>query len=122
MKKIADSKWLENIVMLGILISSICLALETPLNDQDGTKAKVLKYVDLVTTIFFSIEIVIKVIAYGLYFNGKNSYLRNYWQILDFLFVIFSILALLPLDLNGRMIKSVRMIRLLRPLRIIAKN
>ena len=36
--------------------------------------------------------------------------------------VVFSILALLPLDLNGRMIKYVMMIRLLRPLRVIAKS
>jgi len=53
--------------------------------------------IDLSTTMIFALESILKIIAFGLIFNGPNSYLRNAWNINDFVIVIFSIISLTPL-------------------------
>ena len=58
--------------------------------------AKVLKTLDLVMTVIFSLEVILKVIATGLVFNGKNSYLRDGWNLLDFMIVFSSLMSLSP--------------------------
>ena len=62
-EKLQDSNIFENIIMLLILISSILLAFENPLNDPDGELSDILYKADIVMTIMFTLEIIIKVIA-----------------------------------------------------------
>jgi hypothetical protein len=64
----------------------------------------------------------VKVIATGFMCNGKKSYIKNTWNVTDFIIVIISIFSLLPLDANLSVLKVIRMVRLLRPLRVISKN
>jgi len=45
-----------------------------------------------VTAIFF-VEFILKVVAHGLIFNGPTSYLRSYWNILDLVILITSIVS-----------------------------
>ena len=66
-----------------ISISSIMLALDNPLNDPDGGLSKFLEYTDIVFTSIFALESIMKILAFGLYFNGENSYLKNTWNIMD---------------------------------------
>ena len=40
-------------------------------------------------------ELIVKVIVYGLIANGEKSYLKNGWNILDFIIVMTSILGLI---------------------------
>jgi len=74
-----------------ILISTVVMAIDNPLNDPDGQLSTVLNYIDIVMTSFFVLESVFKIIVYGLIFNGQQSYLRISWNIMDFLIVIFSV-------------------------------
>ena len=39
----------------------------------------------------FIVEAILKILAYGFIMNGKDSYLRSFGNILDFLIVIVSI-------------------------------
>ena len=48
--------------------------------------------------------------------------MRNYWQIIDFTIVVFSIIELFPGTGDLSFFKIIRMARLFRPLRIISKN
>ena len=59
-------------------------------------------------------------IALGFLFNGGNSYLRNSWNVLDFLIVIFALFSQ-GLDANISFIKVLRVARILRPLRLIQR-
>ena len=77
-----------------ILISSIHLALENPLNNPEGGLARALRQLDIVMTTIFAFEIFIKVVAFGLIMNGPKSYLLSGWNIIDLLIVIVSYLAL----------------------------
>ena len=42
-------------------------------------------------TIIFALESLMKVLTYGFLFNGEKSYLRNGWNIMDYLIVCFSV-------------------------------
>lgn len=60
----------------------------------------------------------IKVAGYGFILN-KDSYIRNYWNVLDFIIVVTSIQTMffgISFSVN-----SIRAIRVLRPLRTITK-
>jgi hypothetical protein len=97
------------------------LAIDNPLNDPKGKITNILWYFDIVFTVIFIFEAVIKIITYGFLFNGEESYLRNYWNFIDFCIVITSILsASSTIDLS--ILKVFRMARILRPLRLISKN
>jgi hypothetical protein len=47
--------------------------------------------VDLILTIIFTIEAILKIISLGFLFNGNESYLRNSWNIIDFTIVLISV-------------------------------
>ena len=95
------------------------MALERPLNDPKGELIAILKYIDIATTVIFCLECIMKIIAFGLIFNGKHSYLRNVWNIVDFLIIIFSIISLTPLSDS---FKTFKMLRVIRCLRLLNKN
>lgn len=98
------------------------MAIDNPLNDPNGTTSVVLNQIDLVITIIFCLESALKIVHFGLFFNGKNSYLRISWNIMDFVIVVFSVISIIFSDMNIQFIKVVRMLRVLRPLRMISRN
>ena len=71
---------------------------------------------------FFVCEMITKVAAYGFAFCGKNSYIKSPWNILDFVIVVSAIASIIFIDVDLGFIKSLRVLRVLRPLRLIAKN
>ena len=90
---IINNRVFEIFIILVIFISSLELALNGPLIDPDSYYAKVLSKIDLITTIIFILECLMKIITFGLLFNGKWSYLRRPWYLLDFSIVILSIIS-----------------------------
>ena len=119
---LAEHKWFKNVIMLLIVISTTTLAFETPLDDPNGQKIKILYYIDIFMTSAFTFEMSVKIIALGFAFAGRDSYTREPWNILDFIIVTSALMSLLADDLNISFFKSLRILRILRPLRIIARN
>ena len=72
------------------------MALENPLNDPNGSLKSTLIIIDTITTVIFALESLLKIIAFGFILNGRPSYLRNLWNMLDFIIIILSILSLTP--------------------------
>jgi hypothetical protein len=122
MRKIAAHPTFDNVILVMIVITSIALAFESPLNDPKGSLEQWLKYLEYFSTAIFVGEVIIKIVATGFVINGSRSYLKDYWHIADFIIVVSSVLTLFPLALDLSFIKVVRMARLLRPLRVISKN
>ena len=56
--------------------------------------SKVLRGLDIVMTAIFTIECVIKIIVSGFINNGRRSYMRDGWNLLDFFIVLVSIVSL----------------------------
>ena len=69
----------------------------------------------------FTFEMIVKIFARGFAFAGKDSYIREPWNILDFTIVGSALLSILAADLNIEFLKSLRILRMLRPLRLISR-
>ena len=126
----------ESLVLSLIFISSVALALDSPLNDPASSLALGLKHLDLVLTILFTLEMGIKITSVGLVFRGGGDsmssssttttttpYLRNGWNILDAVIVISSIL-LIASEGNPtfKAFRSLRGLRTFRPLRMVSRQ
>lgn len=70
----------------------------------------------------FVLEAILKIIAFGFYFCGSKSYIRNYWNILDFFVVLLTVASYMIETSNLNSIKVFRLIKIFRPLRAISKN
>jgi voltage-dependent calcium channel L type alpha-1D len=117
-----NNNYFEITIAICILISSIQLAIENPLLDPKGTLAIVLWYVDILTTMAFTLECIFKIIAFGYLANGEDSYLRDGWNIMDFSIVIMSMVSLFDKNSSLKAFKIFRILKVLRPLRFIARN
>jgi hypothetical protein len=113
----SQSNFFEGFILILIIITSICLAFESPLNDPCGTTVKVLLVIDYTSTVFFVLEAAIK-----MYGHGLRKYFTDVWNVLDFTIVFTSIISFLPFSSKLSFFKVLRMARLLRPLRIISRN
>jgi voltage-dependent calcium channel T type alpha-1G len=100
-------------MILVILLSSIELALNGPLLDPESDYSKNLSKIDLITTIIFVVECCFKIVAFGFIINGKWSYLRRPWYVLDFIIVILSVLSQSSLSNDLKVIKVLRILRLI---------
>ena len=81
--------------------------------DRDFWGNNLVSKTEIAFIIIFTIEALVKIIGMG-FVLGKGSYLRNYWNWLDFIVVITSLLTFLPQFDN---ISGLRTFRLFRPLR-----
>lgn len=107
----------DRFILLLISVSSLALALDSPLRDPDSTMAKYLKGVERVMTALFFIEMALKICAHGFALMPK-AYLRSAWNVLDFVVVVISIVQLVTNDSgNLESLRSLRTLRALRPLR-----
>ena len=75
-------------------------------------------------TTLFTLECLINIILFGLICNGKTSYTRDLWNLMDLMIVTFSIITLSIQGQGGDLsiLKIFRMLRVLRPLRFLKRN
>ena len=88
----------EYFIMFLIVFSSMLLTLEGPYLDPDGPLSQKMKVIDIVVTLLFLSELILKVITQGLICNGSDSYLLSLWNILDFIIVFLSLLLIILED------------------------
>ena len=106
-------------ILIFICISTINLAIESPLDEPGSQKVIILEYIDYGMTLIFIIEALLKIITFGFLFNGKESYMRDSWCILDFFIVLISIFGIVFKDYNLTYLKVLRMLRVMKPLRML---
>lgn len=65
-----------------VCVSCVSLALDSPLNDPNSLFDRRLYYIDLVVTIIFTLEMLLKIIVFGAFQKRTNSeaYFRNGWK------------------------------------------
>ena len=69
-KVLVDNKYFEYTILSAIIVSSIHLALDNPLNNPKSTYAKVLVIIDYMLTSIFTFEAFLKMLAFGILLNG----------------------------------------------------
>ena len=110
---IVNSKYTEAVIMALILANCVTLSLEQP--DKSGEKF--FEIAELFFTVCFLLEATIKIIAKGLY-QPKHAYLKNKWNILDFVIVMTNTVALFFFGAN---VSAVRMLRAFKALLMLDK-
>ena len=73
---------------------------------------------ETVFLILYTIEMGLKILALGIYFS-PNAYLRDYWNILDFVIIISGYITLIFSN-SSINLSVLRALRVLRPLRTIS--
>jgi hypothetical protein len=73
-------------------------------------------------TTVFVLEMCVKIIGYGFVTCGRDSYIRNGWNVLDFSIVAAAIFSIIFADYEISFLKALRLLRILRPLRLISRN
>jgi voltage-gated sodium channel len=107
LKKVFESKKFENLLLILVVINSIVLSMET-FPALLKSYAKIFHVIDIFFIVFFSIEIILKILAYRLSFFKKS------WNIFDLFIVIVTALPFL-----GN-VSALRALRILRAFRLIS--
>uniref|UniRef100_A0A8D3CUQ1 Voltage-dependent N-type calcium channel subunit alpha n=1 Tax=Scophthalmus maximus TaxID=52904 RepID=A0A8D3CUQ1_SCOMX len=117
-KKITEWPYPYSYLILATIIANcIVLALEQHLPASDKTPMS--ERLDDTEPYFigiFCFEAGIKIIAQGFAFH-KDSYLRNGWNVMDFVVVLTGILATVGADFD---LRTLRAVRVLRPLKLVS--
>ena len=107
-----------------IALNSLLLILDSPdLADLNYQKKTIDLFMTIISIIFI-FECLIKIIVLGFYF-GHKTYLKDGWNILDFVIVCFSILTIIlenAIQSDLSFIRGFRALRALRPLRVVSKS
>ncbi|XP_034983213.1 voltage-dependent L-type calcium channel subunit alpha-1C isoform X1 [Zootoca vivipara] len=115
--RIVNDNVFTNLILFFILLSSISLAAEDPVR-HTSVRNQILFYFDIFFTVIFTIEIALKMTAYGAFLH-KGSFCRNYFNILDLLVVSVSLISFGIQSSAINVVKILRVLRVLRPLRAI---
>uniref|UniRef100_A0A8C0VEV2 Voltage-dependent L-type calcium channel subunit alpha n=1 Tax=Cyanistes caeruleus TaxID=156563 RepID=A0A8C0VEV2_CYACU len=121
----------EIIILLTIFANCVALAIYLPMPEDDTNIANSsLEKIEYAFLIFFAIEAMLKIIAYGFLFH-TDAYLRNGWNVLDFSIVTLGLITMTLEQVNvkqggpsggkgGFDVKALRAFRVLRPLRLVS--
>lgn len=88
--KIISTKTFENISIFVILMNSLVMMTEDP---ADSDPPEYYAIIDNIFLGLYSVEMVLKILGLGLIF-GERAYLKNSWNILDFVIVLSGYITL----------------------------
>ena len=107
-----------------IMLNSLFLAIEEPTLKDEYSKATLTMLGDIISALFIG-ECVLKIFVMG-FIKGKYAYLKDNYNVLDFIIVVFSIVSWLLEGFNTGIdityLKAFRALRALRPLKLVSKN
>lgn len=128
MISIGDSKAFDIVTLIIIVAASVALALDKPHNAAsvaDGVAKDPLDdplvIFNIVVTVYFVFEFLIKVFAYGFLFTPR-AYIVDPWNAMDFTVLLISAFdAIMTLmgEATNEWTRILRLLRILRPLRMI---
>lgn len=111
------SPFFDNFILMCILLNSlmlVCYQYRGSPTPQDNDYNKLIVLVGDILTWVFTLECVLKIIALGMFYE-KGTYLRDSWNVLDFVVVVSGAVELLGIGGGG--LGFLRLFRVLRPLR-----
>eukprot|EP01062_Namystynia_karyoxenos_P067252 TRINITY_DN6115_c1_g1_i1.p1 TRINITY_DN6115_c1_g1~~TRINITY_DN6115_c1_g1_i1.p1 ORF type:complete len:2160 (+),score=713.69 TRINITY_DN6115_c1_g1_i1:175-6654(+) len=120
-RRVVFDPMFERVSLLVIVVNTITLSMYDPTDKDCATSlCKQLAYFEYFFLAIFTIEMVLKLIALGVY-NRADSYLRDAWNVLDGVIVIAGLLEVMQplLGIDGAGVTGLRALRVLRPLKSV---
>ncbi|KAK3278186.1 mitochondrial thiamine pyrophosphate transporter [Cymbomonas tetramitiformis] len=111
--RVAKSSYFEGVVITIIAANCLALCLYVPSDPPDSSRNKLLDLLDFIFTICFTIELVLKLLCYGL-----RDYLKDSWHWLDVVVVAAGYMSVL-IGSASENLSPIKIFRILRPLRTI---
>lgn len=111
-RKLVEHKYFDQCILVLIVISSSTLALEDKHLNERPTLKWTLDILDTIFTIIFSLEMVMKWLAFGI-----KRYFGNIWSWLDFFIVLVSFVNLMASIFGSGKIQALKTMRTLRAMR-----
>jgi len=118
-KRLSNHHSYTFIVGIAVCISSLCFFWDSPLTDPEGKIHKDLFQVNYTFAYFFLFENLLKMITDGVYFE-EDAFFRDPFNCLDFFVTIYSVTALYATE-HGSFYSVLRLVKVLRPLRIVSR-
>ncbi|XP_028397956.1 voltage-dependent L-type calcium channel subunit alpha-1D-like [Dendronephthya gigantea] len=116
---IVEWKPFDILILITIFANCAALAAYQPFPREDSSTVNDnLEKAEYSFVTIFTIESILKIIAYGFLFH-PGAYLRNPWNILDFVIVIMGLMTI-ALGQTWGNVKALRAFRVLRPLRLVS--
>ena len=126
--RVSESSRFDTFILLTILANAVVLCMMEPsklegrgcasrASSTRGAGNAAIENSELVFTTVFTIEMLIKMLASGVYFE-EGAYLRDGWNVMDFVVVVVSLVSLAPGVGNNA--SALRVVRVLRPLRTLS--
>eukprot|EP00760_Papus_ankaliazontas_P006678 PhM_4_TR13136/c0_g1_i1/m.95968 len=113
--QIVRHRWFKALILFSIFLNSVTLAADQPTVTNPSWLTKTLSISELIFTIIFTVEMVLKVVTYGFVLH-RHSYLRNGWNVVDFVIVVIAVVSMTSSVQN---LSTLRLFRVLRPLRSV---
>jgi hypothetical protein len=112
------NRCVSTVVMLGIVTNIVILALQGPQHTLGTRFDEFVEIFDINLTALFLLEAIVGVCGLG-FVVGPTTYLRNPWNVLDFVVLVGILLSYVMLLFTGTNVEAgaVRAFRALRPLR-----
>uniref|UniRef100_G3VDU0 Voltage-dependent L-type calcium channel subunit alpha n=1 Tax=Sarcophilus harrisii TaxID=9305 RepID=G3VDU0_SARHA len=131
---IVEWKPFDILILMTIFANCVALGVYVPFPEDDSNAGNHnLEQVEYAFLVIFTVETALKIVAYGLVLH-PNAYIRNGWNLLDFIIVVVGLFSVLleqgpprPGDVphtagkpGGFDVKALRAFRVLRPLRLVS--
>lgn len=110
---LVDSRFFTALMLTVTLLNAWFISLEGEFTEEHAKQA------NYTFTAFYTGEMILKMLAYGLY-DAPDAYVRDRWNIVDFIVVVFGWISAAPSLYSVSLIRLVRLLRLLWVLRVSA--
>jgi len=114
---IIDSVYFELFILSVIFFNALTIAWDNPTIEQSQGAETALFVFNILFIAIYSVEMILRMIACGIMFNGMHSYFYSGWNVMDFIIVVLGYIEFLPV-MNSKF-AAIRAVRVLRPLRSI---
>ena len=88
-------------IMYVIGVSLVLLAVDTPVPALSPYEKDVLSTLDIICNLIFIAEMSCKIVAFG-FIQHNGAYLRDGWNVLDFMIVVIAIIDMIPQGGEGQ--------------------
>eukprot|EP00002_Diphylleia_rotans_P018406 TRINITY_DN3563_c0_g1_i4.p1 TRINITY_DN3563_c0_g1~~TRINITY_DN3563_c0_g1_i4.p1 ORF type:complete len:1670 (+),score=301.84 TRINITY_DN3563_c0_g1_i4:113-5122(+) len=116
-RKIATNRYFDLLTITAIVLNFVLLASLDPTQPRDSERNQYVAQAEYFFIVVFTFEMLVKVVNQG-FIRGRRAYLRDKWNWIDFIVVVFGLLSLHP-SINNY--SAIRTIRVLRPLRSLTR-
>ncbi|ESO03358.1 hypothetical protein HELRODRAFT_80633, partial [Helobdella robusta] len=124
--KVTSNKAFDYTILFFITLNCITLAMERPDIPNDSAERQFLTISNYIFTFIFLVEMIAKVTAKSLLI-GRHAYLKSGWNVMDGILVAISLfdVGVTIIDSSSRhsfgILRVFRLLRTLRPLRVISR-